>query len=144
MIEFNATFLVAMLSFVVFIIIMNAIFYRPILNIVKKREDYISENYNQAKFLDEKTLNLQNSKEEQLNNVRVDCRHRIETAIDTAQADSNKKVITQKEETKKQIQLEKEKLIQQREDIRAALNSSVVSDLSEVLTNKILKGGKNG
>ena len=38
MMEFNATFLIAMLSFVVFIMIMNAIFYNPILSIIRKRE----------------------------------------------------------------------------------------------------------
>ena len=53
MIEFNATFLVAMLSFVVFIMIMNAIFYRPILNIMRKRDEYINSNYDEAKELSE-------------------------------------------------------------------------------------------
>ena len=45
MVEFNATFLIAMLSFVVFIMIMNAIFYNPILDIMRKREEYINSNY---------------------------------------------------------------------------------------------------
>ena len=45
MFEFNATLIVAMISFVVFMFIMNAIFYRPILNIIKKRDDYINSNY---------------------------------------------------------------------------------------------------
>ncbi len=53
MIEFNATFLVAMLSFVVFILIMNAIFYNPILGIIRKREDYISSNYEDSKRFEE-------------------------------------------------------------------------------------------
>ena len=48
MMEFNATFLIAMLSFVVFIMIMNAIFYNPIC-IIRKREDYINSNYEDAK-----------------------------------------------------------------------------------------------
>ena len=54
MIEFNATFLIAMLSFVVFILIMNAIFYQPILNIIRKRDDYIDSNYADSKELLEK------------------------------------------------------------------------------------------
>ena len=45
MLEFNATFIVAIISFAVFIVIMNAIFYRPILEIIKKRDDYINSNY---------------------------------------------------------------------------------------------------
>ena len=46
MFEFNATFLVAMISFVVFIIIMNAILYKPILSIIEERQAYIDKNNN--------------------------------------------------------------------------------------------------
>ena len=49
MFEFNATLIVAMFSFVVFMFIMNAIFYRPILNIIRKRENYVNDNYEAAK-----------------------------------------------------------------------------------------------
>ena len=49
MLEFNATFIVAMLSFIVFITIMNAIFYKPILSVIEKRKDFIDSNYIDAK-----------------------------------------------------------------------------------------------
>ena len=61
MIEFNATFIVAMLSFVVFIFIMNAIFYNPILSIIRKREDYIESNYKDAKSFND-TAEINNNK----------------------------------------------------------------------------------
>jgi predicted PurR-regulated permease PerM len=58
MIEFNATFLVAMFSFVLFILIMNAIFYRPILNIIRKREDYIASNTESVQKFEQKAEEL--------------------------------------------------------------------------------------
>ena len=58
MFEFNATFLIAMISFVVFIIIMNAILYKPILSIINKRENYIDENLNAAKNSKEKAQEI--------------------------------------------------------------------------------------
>lgn len=51
MLEFNATFLVSMISFIVFIIIMNAIFYKPILGVIEEREKFINDHYNDAKIL---------------------------------------------------------------------------------------------
>ena len=47
--EFNATFLIAAISFIVFVIIMNFIFYKPIEKIVNERENFVDDNYNEAK-----------------------------------------------------------------------------------------------
>ena len=46
--EFNATFLIAAISFIVFVIIMNFIFYKPIEKIVNKREAFIDGNFDEA------------------------------------------------------------------------------------------------
>lgn len=54
MLEFNATFFIAMISFVVFIIIMNAILYKPLERIVKERQDLINKNHLKAKTAQEK------------------------------------------------------------------------------------------
>lgn len=54
MLEFNATFFVAMASFVIFMIIMNAILYKPLERIVKERQDIIDKNNLKSKIADEK------------------------------------------------------------------------------------------
>ncbi len=142
MIEFNATFIVAMLSFVVFMFIMNAIFYNPVLKIIRKREEYISNNYNEAKILENKALDYQNEKEEKLKNTRIECRLQIESAIEQAQIESNKKTIEQKEKTKAQIQSDKEKLMSEAKELKDAVNSTIVKDLANSVTDKILKMGR--
>ena len=48
MLEFNATFFIAMVSFVVFMVIMNAILYKPLERIVKERQDLIDKNHQKA------------------------------------------------------------------------------------------------
>ena len=48
MLEFNATFFVAMFSFIIFMIMMNAILYKPITRIEEERENLISKNYKDA------------------------------------------------------------------------------------------------
>ena len=54
MLEFNATFFVAMASFVIFMMIMNAILYKPLERIVKERQDIIDKNNLKSKIADEK------------------------------------------------------------------------------------------
>ena len=59
MLEFNATFFIAMISFVVFMIIMNAILYKPHERIVTERKNLIDKNYMKSKIAQEKCDILQ-------------------------------------------------------------------------------------
>ena len=43
--EFNATFLITIISFITFTILMNAILYRPLERIVDERKELIEKNY---------------------------------------------------------------------------------------------------
>ena len=54
MLDFNATFFIAMVSFVVFMVIMNAILYKPLERIVKERQDLIDKNHQKAQTAKEK------------------------------------------------------------------------------------------
>ena len=47
--EFDATFLIALLSFLLFIFIMNKIFYAPVLKIMQERQSFVEQNYDSAK-----------------------------------------------------------------------------------------------
>ena len=47
--EFNATFLATIISFVLFVILMNKILYAPILNIMEQRKSFIYGNYSDDK-----------------------------------------------------------------------------------------------
>ena len=79
MLEFNATFLVSMISFIVFIIIMNAIFYKPILGVIEEREKFINDHYNDAKNSKDKAQNLLEQKEKRLNETLSESKE-IQTA----------------------------------------------------------------
>ena len=46
--EFNATFLATIVTFILFVILMNKILYAPILNIMLERRNFIDKNYQSA------------------------------------------------------------------------------------------------
>ena len=58
MLEFNATFFIAMVSFIIFIMIMNAILYKPLERITKERKDFIDKNNEKARVAKEKVETL--------------------------------------------------------------------------------------
>ena len=85
--EFNATFIVSLIRFCIFIAIMNSILYRPINNILQKRKDYIDENYNIA------------SKNSAQKDAILEKR---DNELNEAQNSAKSKIATKKEEFKKQ------------------------------------------
>lgn len=138
MIEFNATFLVAMLSFVVFIMIMNAIFYRPILNIMRKRDEYINSNYDEAKELSEQAEKLDIKKAETIQQTQNECRTEIKNVVENAQGLASKNVQDARTDVKNEIQLKKDSLVRESEALEGVLKSSVVTDLASSITSKFM------
>ena len=138
MIEFNATFLVAMLSFVVFIMIMNAIFYRPILSIMRKRDEYINSNYDEAKELSEQAEKLDIKKAETIQQTQNECRTEIKNVVENAQGLASKNVQDARTEVKNEIQLKKDSLVREGEALEGVLKSSVVTDLASSITSKFM------
>ncbi len=138
MIEFNATFLVAMLSFVVFIMIMNAIFYRPILNIMRKRDEYINSNYDEAKEFSEQAEKLDIKKAETIQQTQNECITEIKNVVENAQGLASKNVQDARTEVKNEIQLKKDSLVRESEALEGVLKSSVVTDLASSITSKFM------
>lgn len=138
MIEFNATFLVAMLSFVVFIMIMNAIFYRPILNIMRKRDEYINSNYDEAKELSEQAEKLDIKKAETIQQTQNECRTEIKNVVENAQGLASRNVQDARTDVKNEIQLKKDSLVRESEALEGVLKSSVVTDLASSITSKFM------
>lgn len=111
MLEFNATFIIAMLSFVVFIIIMNMIFYKPIFKVIEERQKFIDENYNSAKnskdeaqsLLDNKDLKLtealKTSRKIIFDKAEV-ARKKSKEILDEARQVANAEITTAKQELK--------------------------------------------
>ena len=138
MIEFNATFLVAMLSFVVFIMIMNAIFYRPILNIMRKRDEYINSNYNEANSNFEEAQKLDAQRTEKIQQTQNQCRTDIKNIVEEAQNIASKNAQDARAKVKDEIQSRKDSLTRESEALEGALKSGVVTDLASSITSKLL------
>lgn len=138
MFEFNATFLIAMLSFSVFIFIMNAIFYNPILGIIRKREDYISSNYEESERFKNSANDIKISCQARIEQTQDKCRHEFKSVVEKIQTDAAHKVNAAREKSKLAIQTQKGVLTQQEEKLKTELKSVVVKDLASSIVSKLL------
>lgn len=137
MFEFNATFLIAMISFVVFIIIMNAILYKPILSIINKRENYIDENLNAAKNSKEKAQEILAEKETKLAESSLQARQIVSGRVQ--QENDKAKRLTEEAKTKTQKNIASAKENLHNEEIQTANSlSGNVRELAESISEKIL------
>lgn len=70
--EFNATFLVSAVSFILFCFIMNAIFYKPLQKVVLEREKFIDETNKEADENYEKSGALIKDKNDKIEAAKLD------------------------------------------------------------------------
>ena len=139
MFEFNATLLVAMVSFVVFMFIMNAIFYRPILNIIRKRQDYIESNYLESKDFEDKANKYLDTHSKKIAQTQDLLRGELKKEIDEYNKESNSKIEEAKIRTKQIIQEKKADLLRQEQEIKSKIEGSILDTLTQNVVSKITK-----
>ncbi len=138
MLEFNGTAIVIAISFIIFVILENFIFYRPMKKMLDEREGYITGNEDEANknicaakdLLDKKEKKISEAKGKSaqiLNETALSVQEKFDNAIKEAKTSSNAQI----DETKKQ--LEEEKI-----NAQNALKQEI-GTLSATIVSKILK-----
>lgn len=138
MFEFNATLLVAMISFVLFMFIMNAIFYRPILSIIRRREEFVAKNYQAAKEMANKADELNNEYQTKLSDAKAKSRDNITKEMESVQKAYSEKTKDAKEKAKIQIQNNKEIIEAEKIKIYEKLDSGTIEDISSEIFKKVM------
>ncbi len=137
MFEFNATFLIAMISFVVFIIIMNAILYKPILSIIAQRQNYIDDNNSAAQNSKKQALSILDDREQQINNTFAKSKEIVSSRV--LKENETAKNLTDKAKAESLNSINAGKAILQKEELETsnALKTNV-KELAEKISSKIL------
>ena len=134
--EFDATFLFAVVSFLVFIFIMNKIFYAPILRIMQERQQFVENNYKSAKLTDveiEKQVNYRNSR---LDESRDEARELINKSSQEFKQERNIRIAKYKEELYSDIANQRDNLRTSAYEAKEVLKDNVVSlakDISQLI-----------
>lgn len=141
--EFNATFLVSIISFLVFMKIMNAIFYIPLTNLIEERENIVNKNFEDAKQTNIEVENLLKNKEEQLANAAKESRQILIDKTNEANTEYHEQLTNAKINSNKKVNELKVELTKSETKAKEDLNSHV-EDLAQTIINKVLQGDLNG
>lgn len=135
--EINATFIVAAINFIVFAIIMNAIFYKPLQNIVLERQKFIDDTTEEAKKNKSKSESILKDKEHKVEKTKHDAKKII---LDKAEEVKAKKASLASEAQQKAIQeigVAKTELQKESDEAQGVLNEEV-QKLAKDISSKIL------
>ena len=135
--EFNATFLVSAISFIIFTIIMNKIFYKPLENVMNERQKFIDNTKSDAINSSNKADSILRDKEARLNQSASDSKKIVTDKINDA--NENSKILTDNAKQKSQDEISSAKANLQNEAKQASeeLKNEVIN-LAEVISSKVL------
>lgn len=136
--EFNATFLISAISFIVFVFIMNAVLYQPVMKIMDERKAFIDKNEQDVLNANSETNDYKAKKEEELSLAKTEAKNIVEKGTEKF-TEENKNILSNyTSEQKSKIEEEKGKLRQESEDSKEYLNKSS-EDIAQIISNKILE-----
>ena len=140
--EFDATFLFAVISFLVFIFIMNKIFYAPILRIMQERQAFVENNFNSAKETQKETEKQHEYRNAELNKSRDEARALISEHSQKFKEERNIRIAQYKEERYSEIANERDSLKQSARDAKETLKDNVV-DIAKEISQMLLGDAVN-
>ena len=138
--EINATILVSAISFIVFIFIMNSILYKPVLEIMEKRQKYIDANKNEADEHRKKAQDLLSDKQARVADAQRKSRDIVASKADALKEEKAKVLKDTKDSVTSYFSEQKQNLAQQREEASHNMKYDV-ADIANRLTTKLMGTG---
>lgn len=135
--EFNATFLATIISFLVFVFLMNKILYAPILNIMEERKNFVDGNYDEAHANDVKSEELTNQKEKKLTGAKDEARGKYIETLDGYKTQKSEMITQAQQSAKGEIEQAKSDLRQLSDDVKNGLKNSM-NDLANDIVEKAI------
>ena len=138
--EINATILVSAISFIVFIFIMNKILYKPVLEIMEKRQNYIESNKKEADEHHKKAQDLLADKDTKIADAQRKSRDIVASKADALKEEKAGVLKETKDRVSNYFGEQKQNLANQKSEAAANLKNDV-ADLANRLTTKLMGEG---
>jgi len=137
MLEFNATFFVAMFSFIIFMLIMNSILYKPLARIQKERADLIGSENEAKRITEEKTEKLKQHQKETIENSKVIAKSNFNKKVDEYKARKEQILESSKSLAKKDLAIANAKLEGDEREAKLILKSQI-NGFASAIASKVL------
>lgn len=135
--EFNATFIAAAISFIIFAIIMNAIFYKPLQKIVFERLNFIDETNEEANAHREKSEAILKDKAHKHEITKHEAKKIIADTAEAVKAQKSTLTANAQQKAGQKIESAKTTLQRSSDEVQDSLSENS-QDLAKSIVSKIL------
>ena len=135
--EFNATFFVAIISFLVFTFVMSKIFYAPLERIVAQRKGIVSKDYEDTKNFEMMSDKLLKDRELRLSKADDEAEKLLSERLDEADENSKNAIELAGQKSAEAISENSSRLKQEKESAEKSLQGDIVG-LAELISSKVL------
>ena len=135
--EFNGTFLATIITFIVFVFVMNKVLYAPILGIMEERKQLIDSNYQNAQNNNTKSDELTAKKDETLNKAKDDARNKYLETINDYKGQKANILADAQNSASEELERFGGELRTLSDEVKNGLKGSM-SDLANDITEKII------
>ena len=136
--EFDATFIVSVISFIVFVLIMNKILYKPIIDVIEKRSMLYEKNDNEVVANNKEAEKILAKREEKIRNAKRKSHEITLDGINNAKEEKDKIVKNAREDIKREYDTEKTKMNEEINSVKNEIRNNI-DDISNLVTSKIFK-----
>ena len=135
--EFNGTFLATIITFLVFVYVMNRILYAPILGIMEERENFINGNYKIAEENNAKSDALTEERKEKLDNAKNSARENYLETIENYKTQKSDTVSEAQDSSKNDVDKANAELADLSNDVKNGLKN-YMNDLANDIVEKVI------
>lgn len=135
--EFNGTFLATIVTFLVFVYLMNKILYQPVLAIMAERKSYIDENYKTADDNNIKIQSLSQERESLLSNAKDTAKSQYNDALNEYKSKKAEFINDAQNEAKENFERSNADLEKISNEVKDALKGSM-TDLANDIVEKVI------
>lgn len=135
--EFNGTFFATIITFIVFVFVMNKILYAPILKVMEEREEFIRSNYKEADDNNAKSDELTQEKAEKLDEARDDARSKYIEMVDGYKTRKSEILQEAQDKANEELEQSRNELSKVSDEVKQGLKGSM-SELANDIVEKVI------
>lgn len=135
--EFNATFIVTIITFIVFVLLMNKILYAPILNIMEERRNFVDGNYKVAEENTAKSNELTKEREDKLSEARGEARNNYNETLNGFKEQRNEIILTAQNSAKEDLENARVELENLSNEAKESLKGKM-TDLANDIVERVI------
>lgn len=142
LLEFDGTFLFALVSFIIFVILMNLILYRPIMKIIEERQKFIDKNKDTALQSKQKAKDTIQKMEDEILNAKLEASNILSKNQNDMKLQRDSEIQAEKDEIKEKLISCNNALKVDKDNAKAQLKNEI-NDFVKISVSKILEAEIN-